>query len=76
MKHLKYYIVIFATTLSACNNNSSSSIESSIESDSPKQITQEQLKKFFSKHRVGRNSDYAIVKNGDDYFSNHSWLYG
>ena len=39
-----------------------------------KKISQEQLKEYFSKHRVGSSPDYAVVKNGDDYlFTIHSY---
>ena len=39
-----------------------------------KKITQEQLKEYFSNHRVGSSPDYAVVKNGDDYlFTVHGY---
>lgn len=31
------------------------------------EVTQEDLKRYFSKHKVGSSPDYAIVKNGTDY---------
>jgi len=34
---------------------------------SDKQTTQEDLKEYFSKHKIGTSPDYAIVKNGNDY---------
>ena len=35
----------------------------------PTQITQDDLKAYFAKHRVGSSADYAIVKNGTDYLA-------
>jgi hypothetical protein len=32
-------------------------------------ITQEEPKQYFSKHKVGKSPDYAIVKDGDDYLA-------
>ena len=38
------------------------------------QITQEELRQYFSQHRVGRSPDYGLVKNGDDYLATfHSY---
>lgn len=34
---------------------------------SDKPATQEDLKEYFSKHKIGTSPDYAIMKNGDDY---------
>ena len=56
MKIILSLLIFFL--LSACNQTTS---------NDPKQITQEELREFFSKNRVGRSPDYAIVKNGDDY---------
>lgn len=32
-----------------------------------KQVTQEAVKEFFAKNRVGSSSDYAVMKNGTDH---------
>ena len=31
------------------------------------EVTQEKLKEYFKNHKVGRSSDYMVVKNGTDY---------
>ena len=35
----------------------------------PKQVTQEAVKEFFAKNRVGSSADYAVMKNGTDYLA-------
>ena len=42
---------------------------------SDKPATQEDLKAYFSKHKIGTSPDYAIMKNGDDYLATiHGYL--
>lgn len=36
---------------------------------SDKPATQEDLKEYFSKHKIGTSPDYAIMKNGDDHLA-------
>jgi hypothetical protein len=31
------------------------------------EISQEKLKEYFKNHKVGRSSDYAVMKNSNDY---------
>lgn len=31
------------------------------------ETTQDDLKNYFKNHRIGSSSDYAVIKNGDDY---------
>jgi hypothetical protein len=39
------------------------------------EVTQDDLKQYFSKHKVGKSPDYAIVKNGDNYLATiHGYL--
>ena len=33
----------------------------------PKHVTQEAVKEFFAKNRVGSSPDYAVMKNGTDH---------
>lgn len=47
-------ILLSALTLNGCSN---------------KPADQEDLKQFFSNHKIGSSPDYAIVKNGNDYLA-------
>ena len=57
-KFLYLFTVILPLALSGCSDGYNSQ---------EKNITQDQLKEYFSKHRVGSSPDYAVVKNGNDY---------
>lgn len=52
----KFFIILGFLFLVSCSQE-----------QAPKETSPTDLKEYFKHHKIGSSSDYAVIKNGDDY---------